>query len=82
MSNNPERIHHVSHTQLSIARFYGGCKYNGDDYIYIPSEDVLVRADIFKKEQMPGKKCKKETPQMKWANFLTASESESNVKPM
>lgn len=79
---SPEKIYHVSQTQLSIARYYGQCKYNGDDYIYIPSEDVLVRADVFKKEQKPGKRRKNETPQMKWVNYLTASESESNVKPM
>ena len=28
----PERIHHWQHTQLSIARFYGGITYNGAHY--------------------------------------------------
>lgn len=52
----PDEIHWVSHTQLSIARRFGGIKFNGVSYIYQPtcSEhgdgcDVLVRQDVLKR---------------------------------
>jgi hypothetical protein len=44
----PYAITNVSHTQLSIARHYGGCKYNGYDYTYFPEEDTLIRNDVLK----------------------------------
>lgn len=68
MTKNPERIHHVSKTQLSIARYFGGCKYNGDEYVYIPGEDVLIRKDVFKKEKK-GKNHNDQTSQMKFPDF-------------
>lgn len=37
---------HVSHTQLSIARHYGGTNVNGVHYTYIPESDELVRDDV------------------------------------
>ncbi len=46
--NKPERIYHVRQTQLSIARFYGGCKLNGVDYHYDAASDTLTRMDIWK----------------------------------
>ena len=36
----------VSQSQLSIARFYGGIKYNGRMYSYIPPTDELIRDDV------------------------------------
>lgn len=46
--NRPEVIHHVSHTQLSVAHHYGGCKYNGADYHYDAEADTLTRMDIWR----------------------------------
>ena len=43
----PEEIHNVSHTQLSVARHYGGCKYQGVSYHYDPERDALVRMDVW-----------------------------------
>lgn len=37
---------HVSHTQLSVARFYGGCTVGTRHFIYLPEHDLLVRADF------------------------------------
>lgn len=42
----PEEIHEVSRSQLSIARYYGGIKFNGTHYVYDPTRDVLIREDI------------------------------------
>jgi hypothetical protein len=46
--NAPERIHNVSHSQFSIARYYGGIKFNGYTYIYNADDDTLTRKDIAK----------------------------------
>ena len=48
MMNRPERIYNVSQTQLSVARYYGGCKFNGADYHYDAESDTLTRMDIWK----------------------------------
>lgn len=37
----------VSQTQLSIARYYGGIKINGNHYTYMPT-DELIRDDVLK----------------------------------
>ncbi len=44
----PERIYGWMDSQLSIARFYGGIKYNGAEYVIAPDEDgqPLVRMDV------------------------------------
>ena len=44
----PERIYNVSQTQLSVSRFYGGCKFNGADYHYDADSDTLTRMDVWK----------------------------------
>lgn len=36
----------VSQTQLSIARFTGGCKVNEHHFIYNPKDDSLIREDV------------------------------------
>ena len=55
----PERIHHWLHTQMSIARFYGGLNYQGYDYLIAYDEpgQPLVRADVIKREAK-GRKAK------------------------
>jgi len=42
-----ERIYNVSQTQLSVARFYGGFKFNGADYHYDAESDTLTRMDVW-----------------------------------
>lgn len=54
--NRPEYIHHVSQTQLSIARHYGGCTFNGADYHYDAENDRLIRMDIYKAMKASDKK--------------------------
>jgi hypothetical protein len=44
----PFLIGHVRSTQFSVARHYGGAKYNGWHYMYIPTTDELVRDDVVK----------------------------------
>lgn len=46
--NRPEQIYNVSQTQLSVARHYGGCKFNGADYHYDAASDTLTRMDVWK----------------------------------
>lgn len=48
----PERIYGWMDGQLSIARFYGGCTYQGHTYYIAPSEPgaPLVRADVLARE--------------------------------
>jgi hypothetical protein len=46
--SRPERIYNVSKTQLSIARFYGGCKFQGAYYHYDAESDTLTRMDVWK----------------------------------
>ena len=38
----------ISRTQLSIARYSGGCMVQGSHYIYNPTDDSLIRADVVK----------------------------------
>ena len=47
----PENYYQVSQTQLSVARYYGGCRINGSHYIYNPTDDTLTREDILKEER-------------------------------
>ena len=54
--NRPERIYNVSQTQLSVARFYGGCKFNGADYHHHPENDTLTRLGILKTRCASSKK--------------------------
>lgn len=54
----PEKIYGWRDTQLSIARHYGGCKFNGASYtIDVNDPDQpLVRDDILKAEVKAKKK--------------------------
>ena len=49
----PERIYSWRNTQLSIARFFGACTFNGSRYVIAPEEDgePLVREDVLKRER-------------------------------
>lgn len=47
----PEKLYRISQTQLSIARYYGGCIFQGKEYVYNPEDDTLTRIDVFKKER-------------------------------
>lgn len=55
--STPERIHGWQNSQLSIARHYGGCKYNGADYVIAYNEEgqPLVRWDVLKREAKEAK---------------------------
>ena len=46
--DSPFIIQGVSSTQFSVARYSGGCRYNGRGYLYIPATDELVRDDVIK----------------------------------
>ena len=49
---NPVEIYYnISHTQLSIARHYGGLKVNGSMYEYDSEQDRLIRSDIAKRDE-------------------------------
>lgn len=44
----PFGITNVKTTQFSIARYYGGIKFNGDDFTYLPDTDELIRDDVLR----------------------------------
>lgn len=52
----PYGMTNVSMTQLSIARHYGGIKYNGESYTYLPKTDELIRNDVLKWQTKNAKK--------------------------
>jgi outer membrane protein W len=65
----PEEIHNVSHTQLSVARHFGGCRYAGATYHYDANHDVLVRMDVWLariKEESAAGKAAREDEKAKW----------------
>lgn len=53
MNSAPERIYHWQHSQLSIARFYGGIQFRGHHYVIAEDEEgqPLVRADVLASER-------------------------------
>lgn len=55
MSEPVEKYYHVSQSQLSIARHYGGLSINGYFYIYNPEEDTLTLDKALKKRKTPTK---------------------------
>lgn len=60
---SPYIIQGVSHSQFSIARFYGGVIAYGQRYTYNPQSDELCRDDVLKwlKEFRKKKVVKKDT---------------------
>lgn len=65
----PYAITGVQHTQLSVARHYGGISYNGESYTYVPAEDVLVRADVVK-YLAKKRKAKEKAKPTTWLDLL------------
>ena len=66
----PDRIHNWQHSQLSIARYYGGCSYLGARYAIAYNEEgsPLVRIDVIEakaKSEKAAKKAKRKTDQQK-----------------
>jgi hypothetical protein len=51
----PFGIRNVSQTQFSVARYSGGCTYNGEHYVYIEATDELIRADVIKWQNKKAK---------------------------
>jgi len=41
-------IRNVSLGQFSVVRHYGGCTFQGKEFLYIPKEDALIRKDVVK----------------------------------
>lgn len=72
---SPEEIHNVSHSQLSVARHFGGCKFQGATYHYDASRDVLVRMDVWLvriKEESAAGKAAREDEKAKWLALQAA----------
>ena len=44
----PYGMTNVSQTQFSIARYYGGLKFQGDSYTYLRETDELIRDDVWR----------------------------------
>lgn len=58
----PFAIQGVSSGYFSVARHYGGAKFNGSDYTYFSDSDELVRDDVIKfvmKLRKPKRKARK-----------------------
>ena len=51
----PDEIHHVSQSQFSVARHFGGCTYMGQSYIYDAGQDSLIRRDVYLARLKQGK---------------------------
>lgn len=63
IENTPERIYGWLGSQLSVARFYGACTFNGAKYIiaYDEEDQPLVRSDVKFPKQPLRSKVKPET---------------------
>lgn len=79
MSNTePKRIYNWQHSQLSIARHYGGCKVNGVEYIIRydlegqPLEEMQMKAK--------AKKSKSQTPRQELEDLFSQAFAESKAK--
>ena len=59
--DSPYGVTNVSHTQLSIARYYGAINFNGFKYIYNPMTDELIREDVLKWQSKQWKLNQKQT---------------------
>lgn len=59
----PFGMTNVSMTQLSIARHYGGIKYNGESYTYLPHTDELIRNDVLRWKRKERKSNEPQTNQ-------------------
>lgn len=61
MSDTPERIYGWRDSQLSLARYYGGCQFNGASYriAYEEEGQPLVRMDVVRREEAERRKREK-----------------------
>lgn len=63
----PDEIHNPQHTQLSIARHYGGINFNGIYYLVVPvganGDWKLVREDVIKARAKAARVAKKKDAQ-------------------
>lgn len=67
----PFAIGGVSNSQLSIARYYGGCTYNGRHYVYMPMTDEIIRDDVVKWLAKHRKRQKKQAcAVMAWSDLF------------
>lgn len=46
------KLSNISHSQLSIVRYYGACIINGKEYIYNPVTDELVLKEAKKSKKL------------------------------
>ena len=74
--NAPEKIYGWLDSQLSVARFYGGIKFQGHLYVIDMADpkQPLVRQDIVKAEKLAERKTKrqlKKDDEEKWRRLLT-----------
>ena len=60
--STPFCIKGVSGSQFSIARHYGGIKFQQSDYTYLPHSDELIRDDVLKWARKNVKPATKSTP--------------------
>lgn len=62
MTETPERIYHWLDSQLSIARLYGRCKFNGVGYSIAHDEpgQPLVRDDVLLRERRASRQKQRE----------------------
>lgn len=75
MTKTPEEIFHVSYTQLSVARHYGGCTFNGASYHYDYERDALVRLDVWQARIKEGGAEAKRIAEAEKAKWLAAQGS-------
>lgn len=63
MKEPPDEILNPRNSQLSIARFYGGCTFNGASYIVVPvgteGDWKLVRSDVLERMAAAAKEQRK-----------------------
>ena len=55
----PYGMTNISMTQLSIAKYYGGCTFQNERYTYVPDTDELIRNDVLRWKKTQERKAKK-----------------------
>lgn len=77
MNETPERIYHWMDSQLSIARLYGRCKFNGAAYSIACDEpgQPLVRDDVLLRERMASKQKQREFAKSERERWMRLQES-------
>lgn len=73
--NRPEEIHHVSHSQFSIARLTGEIVFNGATYVYDADHDKLIRKDIHLQRIATCKSEAKRMAEQERAKWMRAQQS-------